>query len=92
MEHRQLSVESKKRINSWLTSNDGKMFMAAIRDMHDEHINTAQIVFTKLVSPSEQIVAQIHQATGIKEVIDFAEGISREVEANRKEEELKSKL
>lgn len=80
-----LTFEQKNRMHIWLTSEDGELFVKAIKDMYQNHIDLAQGMYLKLASPNEQIAAQINQATGIKEITDFIETIDREVKEKKKE-------
>lgn len=90
MEDNKLEFEDKLHINLWLESEDGKKFLKTLKDMHENHISLAQSMYLKVVNPNEQIAAQINQATGVKEILDFIGAISIEVKERKKEAKEKS--
>ena len=85
-----LDLVDKKHINSWLTSEDGKLFVKTIRDMYENHLDLAQSMYLKVVNPNEQISVQVNQAVGIKEVLDFIDSLDREIKEAKKEADKKS--
>lgn len=85
-----LELVDKKHINSWLTSEDGKLFVKTIRDMYENHLDLAQSMYLKVVNPNEQISVQVNQAVGIKEVLDFIDSLDREIKEAKKEADKKS--
>lgn len=80
-----LEFEDKLHINLWFESDEGKKFLETLKDMHQGHLDLAQGMYLKLADPNEQIVAQVNQATGVKEILDFIEIISVEVKEKKKE-------
>lgn len=88
-----LRHEDKKQMDSFFSSDVGKLFIKTLEDMHENHINLAKNMYLKVVNPNEQIAAQVNQATGVEEVLDFIQASMNEVrEVKKKEEEKKSEL
>ena len=85
MESKAVDFEDKLHINLWFESDDGKKFLEIIKDMHSNHLELSQTMYLKLTDPNEQIAAQVNQATGIKEILDFIEAVSLEVKEKKKE-------
>lgn len=82
-----ITLEDKKRLNAMLKTEEGELFIKLLKDMHEAHLDLAQGMYLKVVNPSEQVVAQVNQAAGVKEVLDFIEATKAEVEEAKKEEE-----
>lgn len=82
-----ITLEDKKRLNAMLKTEEGELFIKLLKDMHEAHLDLAQGMYLKVVNPSEQVVAQVNQAAGVKEVLDFIEATKAEVEESKKEEE-----
>lgn len=87
-----ITLEDKKRLVAMFKTEEGELFFKLLKDMHEAHLGLAQTIYLKLTDPSEQICANVHQATGIKEVIDFIEATKAEVNEAKKEEEAKEQL
>lgn len=87
MESREVTIEQKRKFNSFLTSEEGQEFLEILKGMYEDHISSAQVMYMKVLNPNEQIAVQINQATGVKEVIDFCETTMREIKEIKKEEE-----
>lgn len=85
MDNNKLEFEDKLHINLWFESEEGQKFLSALKDMHQNHLDLAQTMYLKVVNPNEQIAAQVNQATGVKEVLDFVDAISMEVKERKKE-------
>ena len=82
-----ITLDDKKHLVAMFKSEDGKLFMKLLRDMHTAHLDLAQGMYLKVVNPNEQVIAQVNQAAGIKEVIGFIEATEQEVKEAKKEEE-----
>ena len=82
-----ITLEDKKRLVAMLKTEEGELFIKLLKDMHEAHLDLAQGMYLKVVNPSEQVVAQVNQAAGVKEVLDFIEATKAEVEEAKKEEE-----
>lgn len=85
MEDNRLDFEDKLHINLWFESEEGKKFLEAIKEIHSSHLDVAQTMYLKLANPNEQISAQVNQAAGIKEILDYIDTISLEVKERKKE-------
>lgn len=85
MEDNRLDFEDKLHINLWFESEEGKKFLEAIKEIHSNHLDVAQTMYLKLANPNEQISAQVNQAAGIKEILDYIDTISLEVKERKKE-------
>ena len=86
-----LSFEIKKRMNTWFTSKDGKVFVELLEDMHNGHLACAETIsMVSSASCNEQVSAQVCQAVGVNEVLNFIKTIDMEVkEAKKREEQAK---
>ena len=84
-----LSVNDKKKLNALLVSEEGEILIKTIREMYETHLLLAQTIHLKFENPNEQIAAEVNQATGIKEILDFVDAVKREVK-ERKEAESSS--
>ena len=82
-----ITLNDKKRLVSMFKTEEGELFIKLLKDMHEAHLDLAQGMYLKVVNPSEQTVAQVNQAAGIKEVIGFIEATQQEVAEAKKEEE-----
>ena len=82
-----ITLEDKKRLVAMLKTEEGELFIKLLKDMHVAHLDLAQGMYLKVVNPSEQVVAQVNQAAGVKEVLDFIDATRHEVEENKREEE-----
>ena len=82
-----ITIEDKKRLVFMFQSEEGKLFIKLLKDMHEAHLDLAQGIYMKLPTPNEQICANVHQASGIKEVLGFIEATEQEVKEVKKEEE-----
>lgn len=81
--------EKKAMHTFFFESDEGKLFYEILKDMQSERLDVAQSAYLTMIQPNEQIIANVHQAGGIKAVIDFIDSIHNEVEAKKKEEEKK---
>ena len=90
MEPNSLQLESKIRMVEWFRSEDGQLFVDLLEDMHKNHLETAEVMYSKVLDPNQQIAAQVNQATGIKEVLDFIKTMELEVKEHKKKEEEES--
>jgi hypothetical protein len=84
-----ITLEDKKRLNAMFKSEEGELFIKLLKDMHEAHLDLAQGMYLKVVTPAEQTCAQVNQAAGIKEVLGFIEATEQEVAEAKKEEEEK---
>lgn len=79
-----LTIEDKQKLNAFFMSENGDMFVQLLKDMYESKLELAQIVYLKVESPNEQIAANVNQARGVKDVIDFIECVKREISEREK--------
>ena len=80
-----LSYEKKKAMHTFFfESEEGKLFRQQLEDMKTHCLDQAI-----RVANNELVAANVHQAGGIKSVIDFIDSIHNEVEAHKKGEDQK---
>ena len=82
-----ITIEDKKRLVSMFDTEEGKLFIKLLKDMQEAHLDLAQGLYLKVITPNEQVCANVNQAAGIKEVIGFIEATQSEVKEVKKEEE-----
>lgn len=88
----QLSYKMKLEMHTWFCSEPGKAFVKELEEDVNAHMRTAQLASTKFEQPNQQISAQVNQATGVQEVIDFINAIDLEVKERKKEEQKSKEL
>lgn len=77
-----LSYEDKKAMHTFFfESEEGKLFRETLEDMKEHCFDLA----VKTIQ-NEAVAANVHQAGGIKAVIDFIDSIELEVKEKRKGE------
>lgn len=80
-----LSYEDKKAMHTFFfESEEGKLFRETLEDMKEHCFDLA----IKTIQ-NEAVAANVHQAGGIKAVLDFIDSIHNEVEAKKKGEDQK---
>lgn len=85
MELKKLSYEEKKAMHSFFfESEEGKLFRNELEDMKTHCLDQAMYTVQ-----NEAVAANVHQAGGIKAVLDFIDSMHNEVESKKKEEEKK---
>lgn len=81
-----ITYEQKKAMHSFFfESEEGKLFVKTLKDMQTHCLDQAMYTVQ-----NEIVAANVHQAGGIKAVIDFIDTIHNEVEAHKKGEQKQS--
>ena len=88
----QLSYKMKLEMHTWFCSEPGKAFVKELEEGVNAHMRTAQLASAKFEQPNQQISAQVNQATGVQEVIDFINAIDLEVKERKKEAQKSKEL
>ena len=78
-----LKYEEKRAMYTFFfESEEGKLFVKTLKDMQTHCLDQAMYTVQ-----NEIVAANVHQAGGIKAVIDFIDTIHNEVEAHKKGEQ-----